>query len=326
MRAAVYRSFGEPEVVRIEEVARPIPGPGEVLLEVRATTVSAADHRTRSRRVPRGTGLLAGATIGFRTPRIPVLGMDAAGVVVEVGEGVEGVAVGDEVIALLGEAFGGHAEYALVRAKGAQLAPKPPNLGWEEAVAIVFGGWTAEWFLRAVDLGPGTTVLVNGASGAVGSAAVQLAALRGAEVTGVTSGANAGLVRDLGAARIIDYTAGGIEAEGAGYDVVVDCVGNLPFARLIGLVAPRGALLAVIADLPDILLAAPRALLRRKRVLATRAPAAPDALRRIAELAAEGRFRPVIDRIVDFDEIVEAHRRVDSGRKRGAVVVRVCAD
>lgn len=325
MTAAVYRTFGGPEVVTLERVARPTRGPGEVLIRVRTTTVSAADHRTRSKDVPNGMSLLASPTIGFRAPRISILGMDCAGVVEAVGDGVTHVAPGDEVIALLGARFGGHAEYAISAGPQTIVVPKPANLSFEEAVAIVFGGWTAQAFLDTVDLAAGKSVLVNGASGAVGTAFVQLAALAGAHVTGVCSGANAELVRSLGAERVIDYTTTDPTADGATYDVVVDCVGNIPFRRLEPLVKQGGALLAVICTLADVALAPLRRLRTRKQIQASSAPFTRSSLERVAQLAAEGRFRPVIDRTYDVAEIVEAHRYVDTGRKRGSVVVRIAA-
>ena len=147
MRAAVYRRFGAPEVVRVEDVAIPTPGPDEVLIRVHASTVSAADHRTRSGEIPKGLRLLAGFSIGFLRPRRPVLGMDAAGIVEAVGSRVTRFRPGDEVIAMLGARFGGHAEYALISQNGG-IAPKPANLDFADAVSVVYGGITALAFLN----------------------------------------------------------------------------------------------------------------------------------------------------------------------------------
>ena len=174
MRAAVYRRFGGPDTVRVEQISQPTVGPDDVLIRVHASTVSAADHRARSREVPRGLGLLAAAGIGLLRPKRRVLGMDAAGVVQAVGANVTRVVPGDEVIAMLGANFGGHAEYAVVR-PGDAIAGKPRNMTFEDAVTLVFGGLTARGSLKQADLAPGAAVLVNGASGAVGTAAVQLA-------------------------------------------------------------------------------------------------------------------------------------------------------
>ncbi|NMR20967.1 NAD(P)-dependent alcohol dehydrogenase [Cellulomonas fimi] len=187
MRAAVYRRFGGPDVVRVEEVPTPAPGRGEVLVRVHASTVSAADHRARSRDVPRGLRVLASAGIGTFRPSRRVLGMDVAGVVEAVGPGATRFGPGDEVVAMLGGRCGGHAEYAVVPEGGA-ITRTPRGMTSEEAVTLVFGGITARAFLRQVDLRAGSTVLVTGASGAVGTAVVQLAAHAGARVTAVCRG------------------------------------------------------------------------------------------------------------------------------------------
>ncbi|MEF3402303.1 NAD(P)-dependent alcohol dehydrogenase [Agromyces sp. CCNWLW203] len=330
MRAAVTERFGAPEVVHVAEVPKPEPGPGELLVRVRASTVSIADHRLRSRSVPRGLGLAVGPVIGFLRPRKPVLGMEAAGVVERIGEGVARFMPGDEVIVMHGARMGCHAEFVVVEADG-DVAPKPANLSFEEAAAIVFGGHTALRFLDSVTVGPGSRVLVNGASGAVGSAAVQLAAARGAHVTAVTSGRNTELVRSLGASEVVDYTredfaagsGSGASADASRYDVIVECVGNAPFGRVAHLLRPGGALLLVIADLPSILAAGMQSR-RSGLVVDHRGGSMRRAgMERLAALAESGALRPVIDRVFDLDEIVEAHRYVDTGRKRGSVVLRV---
>ncbi len=325
MRAAVYRRFGGPDVVHEEQLPRPSVGRDDVLIRVRTSTVSAADHRARSRDVPRGLWLLAAMGIGAFRPKRRVLGMDVAGVVEAVGGDVTGFAPGDEVIAMLGARFGGHAEYAHVRQNGA-LALKPRNMTFEDAVTLVFGGLTAQGFLDQVELAPGTTVLVNGASGAVGTAAVQLAKHAGAHVTGVCSGGNRELVASLGADRVIDHTTDDFTAEAARYDVIVDCVGNAPFERVGHLLEPGGALLLVISDLGGILRAPARSRKTGKLVTAgVRKPTA-QGLAALVDLAEAGHYRAVRDRTYEFADIVDAHRLVDTGRKRGNVVVRICDD
>jgi NADPH:quinone reductase-like Zn-dependent oxidoreductase len=325
MRAAVYRRFGGPDTVRVEEVPRPSIGADDVLVRVHASTVSAADHRARSREVPRGLGLLAAAGIGILRPKRPVLGMDVAGVVEAVGADVTRFAPGDEVIAMLGASFGGHAEYARIRSDGA-IAVKPRNMSSEDAVALVFGGLTARGLLDQAQLAPGATVLVNGASGAVGTAAVQLAKQIGAHVTGVCSGGNRQLVASLGADRVIDYTVEDFPAEAVTYDVIVDCVGNASFERVGHLLSPGGALLLVIADLRGLLLAPLRSK-RTGRVITARVgrPTSED-LTTLVDLAEAGSFRAVRDRTYDLADIAEAHRYVDTGHKRGSVVLRIAAD
>jgi NADPH:quinone reductase-like Zn-dependent oxidoreductase len=324
MRAAVYHRFGGPENVRVEELPRPSVCRDDVLIRVHASTVSAADHRARSREVPRGLSLLAAVGIGAFRPKRRVLGMDVAGVVEAVGTDVTQFAPGDEVIAMLGSRFGGHAQYARVRQDGL-IALKPRSMTFEDAVTLVFGGLTARGFLGQADPSPGATVLVNGASGAVGTAAVQLAKHAGAHVTGVCSGSNRDLVTELGADRVIDHTVDDFTAEAATYDVIVDCVGTASFERVRHLLKPGGALLLVITDLPGLL----RAPLRSRRTghLVTASPGKGTAedLAALVDLAEAGSFRAVRDRTYDLADIAEAHRYVDTGRKRGNVVVRIAA-
>ncbi|WP_347345089.1 NAD(P)-dependent alcohol dehydrogenase [Microbacterium sp.] len=322
MTAAVYRRFGPPEVVRLEQRPVPVPQPGEVLVRVHASTVSVADHRARTRDVPRGLDLIAAAGIGLFRPKHHVLGMDAAGVVEAVGAGVTGFTAGDRVIAMMGAGFGGHAEYVCVPADGA-ITRAPADLTHEEAVTLVFGGITAQGFLSQVSIGPGTTVLVNGASGAVGTAVIQLARRLGAQVTAVTSGPNAELVTSLGADRVIDYTRQDFTANGARYDVIVDGVGNAAFEKVEASINPGGALLLVICDLRGMLRS--RGQTRRSGKLVTWDVGRPGAaeLAQLVGLAESGRYRPVVDRAYDLADVVEAHRYVDTGRKRGNVVLRI---
>ncbi|MDF2560365.1 MAG: hypothetical protein K0R99_1811 [Microbacterium sp.] len=322
MTAAVYRRFGAPEEVHLEQRDIPTPKPGEVLIRVHASTVSVADHRTRARDVPAGLGLLAAVSIGVFRPRRPILGMDAAGVIAAVGSGVTDFAAGDRVIAAMGSAFGGHAEYVCVPADGA-ITHAPTTMTLEEAVTLVFGGITVQGFFAQVSIGPGTSVLVNGASGAVGTAAIQLAKQLGAVVTAVTSGRNASLVTALGADRVIDYTRQDFTAGDDTYDVIVDGVGNAPFDRVEDSIAPGGALLLVVGDLRSMLRS--RAQSRRSGKLVTWNVGAPgaEALAHIVELADVGRYQAVIDRSYELADIVDAHRYVDTGRKRGNVVLRI---
>ena len=322
MRAAVAHRFGGPEVVQVEQVPKPVPGPGELLIRVQASTVSIADHRTRARDLPKGLWFYIPISLGVFRPRRPVLGMDAAGTVEAVGADVTGFAPGDEVIVMLGAAFGGHAEYVTVK-QDATITAKPKNLSMEEAAALVFGGHTALAYLGMAEIGPGSEVLVNGASGAVGTMAVQLAKHRGARVTAVCSARNAELVRSLGADRVIDYTVQDFATEGRRYDVIVECVGSAPFERVEQAITPGGALLLVITDLKRAITAS-RHTKRTGKLVTTRGVTIGAAeFAELAALAEAGAVRPVIDRTYDLDDIVEAHRYVDSGRKRGSVVLRI---
>lgn len=322
MTAAVYRRFGAPEEVHLVQRPIPSPKPGEVLIRVHASTVSIGDHRARARDIPAGLGLLAAVGLGVFRPSRAILGMDAAGVVAAVGSGVTAFALGDRVIASTGGAFGGHAEYVCLRADG-PITRAPDTMTFEEAVTLVFGGITAQCFLTQVAISPGTSVLVNGASGAVGTAAIQLAKQLGADVTAVTSGGNAPLVTSLGADRVIDHTREDFTAGGDTYDVIVDCVGNAPFSRVKSLINPGGALLLVISDLRSMLSSRWHTRRSGKLVSWNVGRPGPDDLAYLVSLADSGRFEPVIDRTFDLADIVEAHRYVDTGRKRGNVVLRI---
>jgi NADPH:quinone reductase-like Zn-dependent oxidoreductase len=322
MRAAVYRKFGGPEVVAVEDVPKPEPKAGEVLIRVAASTVSAGDYRMRSKDLPRGLGLLAAAVVGVFAPRKRILGMDFAGTVEAVGAGVTKFKPGDEIVGLTGNAFGGHAEY-VVLPETAAMIEKPQGMSFEDAVALVFGGHTVAECVRKAPIKPGDEVLVNGASGAVGAAAVQAAKAAGAVVTAVTSAGNAELVRSLGADHVIDYRTEDFAARSKQYDVIYECVGNAPFQRVDRVLKPGGALILVIVDLKGMLTAGGHSRRSGKRVIPISFMPKPEDVQFEFDLAAKGAMWPVIDRTYTLDEIVEAHRYVDTGRKRGAVVLRI---
>lgn len=320
MRAAVYHRFGGPEVVRVEEVPKPEARAGEVLIRVRAATVSMADYRMRSRDLPKGLGFLAPIALGVFGPRHKILGMDVAGVVEAVGAGVARFKPGDEVIAMPGAKFGGHAEY-LAMPTAAAIARKPTNMDFVEAATLAFGGQPALVFLRRAGTKAGDDVLINGASGSVGAAAVMIAKGLGATVTGVCSGANAEFVRSLGADHVIDYGREDFTTGGRQYDAIMDCVGNAPFERVSGAIKPGGALLLVIVDLKGMLGASGNS--RRSGIRVETGDVTPSTtdLEELVRLAEAGVLKPVIDRRYTLDEIVEAHRYLDTGRKRGNLVV-----
>ncbi len=320
MKAALVQRYGPPEVVQFSEVATPQPTRGQVRVKVLATAVTAGDWRVRSGVLPRGFGALRGLALGFGGPRQSVLGTDVAGVVDAVGEGVTRFAVGDAVVAFPGSAMGGHAEFIVMPEMG-RLVKKPAALTFEECAALPFGGMTALDFLTRGQVRAGERVLVNGASGNVGSAAVQLAKHLGATVTGVCSAANAALVKSLGAAEVIDYAARDFAVGPEQYDVIVDTVGNAPYARVKGVLAPGGRLLAVLADLPATVGAAFVGGPQRHRVIAGPASEKVSDLEALMALASAGALKPVIQERFDFAHLVDAYRVVDSGRKRGSVVV-----
>lgn len=323
MKAAWCARYGAPEVVSVRDVPSPVPGPRDILVRVRATTVSSGDSRVRAARFPPGLSLPARLALGLTGPRQPILGTELAGIVEAVGPGVTRWRAGDEVFAMTGMRFGGHAELKVL-GESAAIAAKPANLSFEEAATLSFGGTTALYFLRdAARLARGERVLVNGASGAVGIAAVQIARHLGADVTAVCSAGNADLLRDLGAEDVIDYRTQDFARLGRQWDIIFDAVGTAPYARAIGLLAPGGRLLQVVAGLGAMVAGPLRSMTSGRKVISGTAPERAEDLALLATLASTGALRPVIDSQYPLERIVEAHARVDTGRKIGSAVVTV---
>ena len=322
MRAAIYRRYGAPDVVKVEEVARPTPGPNDLLIRVRATTVSSADWRIRSLSMPHGFGFVSRLVFGISAPRQQILGSELAGDIVSVGAAVRNFAVGDAVIAFRGAKLGAHAEYCCINAD-ALVVKKPEALSYRAAAALAFGGTTALDFFRRAKLREGERVLINGGSGAVGSAMLQIAVALGAEVTVVCSDANRECVQKLGARRVADYTSSDFASEGRRYDVIVDTVGNAPYSRVREALTPDGRLLLVLATLPQLLHAPWVDLTTKHRVYAGPVTERLDDLHTLVEMAAAGQFTPLIDCCLPLNLIAAAHARVESGRKRGSVVVDI---
>lgn len=325
MQAVVYEQYGPPEVLQFKEVATPTPRDHEVRIRIHATTVTSADWRMRSLTVPMGFKTIFRLVLGISKPKQPILGSELAGVIESVGKNVTTFKVGDPVFAFSDMALGCHAEYTCMSEHGA-IAPKPAHLSYTEAAALSFGGMSVLDFFRRARLKPGESVLIHGASGAVGTAAVQLAKHFGAEVTGVCSGANIELVKSLGAHHVIDYTQADFAHNGETYDVIVDTVGTAPFARSKGSLKPGGRLLSIVAGLPEMLQSPWISLTSGKKVIAGPSTIRPEDMRVLAKLAEAGAFKPVIDRCYPFAEMVEAHRYVDTGRKKGNVVITLVDD
>ncbi len=323
MKAAVCERYGPPEVVQIRDVPKPAPADGEVLVQAFATTVNSGDTRVRALRVPRGLKLPMRLKLGFTKPKSSVLGFELAGQVEAVGSAVTLFQAGDRVIVSRGFDFGCHAEYVTVAEQGA-IARIPENLSYQDAVALCFGGTTALTFFRLGKLAAGEALLINGASGAVGTMAVQLAKHLGAEVTGVCSGANAELVRRLGADHVIDYETADFTRNGQRYDVIMDNHGNAPYARVKGSLKPGGRFLMVIGNLWQMIAGS-----RQKATISggtDDSSMTADDYRTLMSLAEQGVLKPVIDSVLPFAQIVEAHRRVDGGHKVGSVVLTFAQD
>ena len=321
MKAVVVERYGPPEVLQLKEVAKPVPKDNEILVRIRATTVNSGDARVRALRVPRGLGLPTRLRLGLFRPRQPVLGFELAGEIEAVGATVTKFRSDDRVIGSAGFAFGCHAEYKCLP-DDAAVALIPDSLSFEDAVSLCFGGATALYFFRRGSLERGETLLINGASGAVGTMAVQLAKHFGAEVTGVCSTANLDLVRSLGADHVIDYTKEDFSRNGVTYDVIMDNVGNAPFSRARASLKSGGRFLMVIGNLPQLI----GANFQRQVVGAAADDAeaiTAEVYRFLLDLAAAGEIRPVIDRVYPLERISDAHAYVDTGRKKGSVVITV---
>ena len=326
MKAAVYTRYGGPDVVRIADLPLPEPGAGEVLVRIVTTTVSTADWRLRSLDVPTGFRLPVRLMFGWNRPKRPVLGTELAGVVVRSGPGVTGFAEGDEVVAFVGATFGCHAEFRVVKDSAAMIR-KPRALSWEEAGAMCFGGATALWFLRdRMGLRAGERLLVIGASGAVGSAAVQIGRATGAHVTGVARGENHDLLQTIGADEVRDYRHWSAADDLEGFDAILDVAGKTGPGALGRALKPAGRLGLVLGDLPTMLRAPFLRLGQGQRVILGTAPERREGLVQLAELAERGLFRPVVGSVTPLDDIVAAHGMTDSGHKRGSAVVRVAPD
>jgi len=323
MKAALCRTYGPPSMVSLGEAPMPTPRDHEVLVRIRATTVSSADWRARSLTMPPGFGALARPAFGLIAPRNPILGTELAGEVVATGKAVTRFKAGEPVFAFTGARFGCHAEFRVLREHDL-ISHKPANLSFETAAALCFGGTTALAFLRDKGaLKRGERVLVVGASGCVGSAAVQLARYFGAQVTAVCSAANEGLVRDLGAQAVIDYRTRDFAASDRTYDLILDTTGTAPFARCGHLLRPGGRLLVVQGSLGQALgLGAPSRSSGIRQVGGVATVTLRD-LELLAQLAQAGDFQPVIDRVYPLENAAEAHACVEQGHKRGSVVLTV---
>jgi NADPH:quinone reductase-like Zn-dependent oxidoreductase len=327
MKAIVQHEYGSPDTLRLEDVDRPDAGPAHVLVRVRAASVNAADWH-----VMRGDPKLARLQFGVRRPKAPVRGRDFAGEVAEAGAGVTHVGPGDEVFGETGMADGAFAEY--VRAPAGQVAPKPAGLTFEQAAAVPLAGCTALQALRDVArVQPGQRLLVNGASGGVGTFAVQIGKALGAHVTAVCSTRNAELVRSLGADDVVDYTAQDVVSAHQRFDVVLDLVGNRSLRELRRVLTDRGTLVlsggggfdggSLVGPMALIISGGLVGRVARQRIRPFTATPTTERLTALARLTESGQVRPVIDRTYALADVPAAVRYLESEHAPAKVVVTV---
>ena len=325
MKTVQYQQYGSPDVLKLVEADKPVPLDNEVLIKVHATTVTVADSRARSLDVPASFKIPARLMLGFSKPKQPVLGMELAGEVEAVGKDVTRFNVGDAVFAATLVTFGGYAQYKCLPEDSA-IALKPSNLTYEEAATIPIGARTALHYLKKANIQPGQKVLVYGASGSVGTYGVQLAKYFGAEVTAVCSTRNVELVKSLGADKVIDYKKENFAQQGEQYDVVFEAVDKSSFADCMRVLKDGGFYLNMSPPFPTLQMLWTRLTTKKTIALGENSPESAETLTYLKGLVETGDLKPVIDKSYPLTEIVEAHRYVDTGRKRGNVVITVAHD
>jgi NADPH:quinone reductase-like Zn-dependent oxidoreductase len=322
MKAIICTRYGKPDVLKIREIDKPVPRDNEVLVKVNATTVTAGDTRVRAFRVPASFWIPARIALGLFKPRQAVLGMELAGEIEAVGENVQKFKPGDQVFATTGVEFGAYSHYKCFPETG-MIALKPNNCSFLEAAAIPIGARTAFHFLKKANIRGGEKVLIYGASGSVGTYAVQIAKYFGADVTAVCSKSNSELVLSLGASRVIDYTTSDFTKNKELYDVIFDTVGKSSFSGCVRSLKPEGAYLHAVAAPAIIFRMFLHSFFSRRKMIGTVPAPYPEELVLLKNLTEAGMIIPVIDREYPFEQIAEAHRYVDTGRKKGNVVIRV---
>lgn len=322
MKAIVCTKYGPPEVLQLKEVEKPVPKDNEILVKIFATTVTVADFRIRSFTVPASYWVPARLALGVMKPRISILGVELAGEVESVGRDVTKFKKGDKIFAATLKDFGAYAEYKCLPENG-PIALKPVNLTYEQAAALPIGARTALHHLRKGGIERGQKVLIYGASGSVGTYAVQLAKYFGANVTGVCSGVNMNLVRSLGADKVIDYTAGDFTKELELYDMIFLTVDKWPFAACNKYLNKDGVYINVTAPLKNLEMLWTSLASNKKIVIGQNSPETAEDLIFLKDLVEAGVLKPVIDRSYTLDQIVEAHKYVDRGHKKGNVVITV---
>lgn len=309
-------AYGTPDVLEVQDLEEPTPKNHEVLVKIASSAVTTGDCRMRRFDVPSGFWLPARLAFGLLKPRKKITGMDFSGEVVAVGKGVSLFKKGDRVFGTTGMALGANSEYTCI-AENKALIKIPDSISHTDAVSLIFGGITALYFLQG-KIKQDSKVLINGASGSVGSSAVQVSKNYGAKVTGICSGSNRELVLSIGADKVIDYTNNDFSDNGVVYDVILDTVGNLSYASCKRSLSKSGKLILINAGLGTIISS-----LVKKNLICGVALESKELLQEILRLYETKRLKPVIDKVYSLEKIVEAHRYVDKGHKKGSVVLTI---
>ncbi|HET6555919.1 MAG TPA: NAD(P)-dependent alcohol dehydrogenase [Prolixibacteraceae bacterium] len=315
MKAIVYTQYGPPEVLQLKEVEKPLPKDHEVLLRIKATAVNSGDWRVRKPE-PFGVRLL----FGLMKPKITILGAVFSGEIESVGKDVKLFKAGDEIFGHTDMRFGAYAEYICLSESGT-LALKPHNLTHTEAAVIPFGGITALHFIKKAVVKPGQKVLINGASGAVGSTAIQLAKYFGANVTGICSTGNMDLVKSLGADKVIDYTKEDFTKNGETYDIIFDTVNKISFSRCLKSLNKNGLLILSAGGLAEMLQGFWTSKTSSRKVITGIISHSADDIHFLKKLIETDRLKPVIDKIYRLEQMAEAHAYVEKGHKKGNVAI-----
>lgn len=330
MKAVTFTEYGPPHVLKLTEVATPVPKAHEILIKIHATTVGVGDLWVRNFKaiaprqfsMPMPMWFAARLVFGFNKPKINILGGELAGEVAAVGDQVTRFKTGDQIFGYRGQAFGGNAEYLAMPESGL-VTHKPVNMNFAEAATVPYGALTALNLLRKVQLQPGQKILINGASGGIGSFAVQLAKHYGAEVTGVCSTPRLALVKTLGADHVIDYTQADFTQNGEQYDVVFDIMGRSSFARVKNSLTPNGRYLLASFKTPQLWQMLMTARGAGPKVICALSNESLADLTHIKELVEAGQIKAVIDRSFPLAQVAEAHRYVEAGEKKGSIVITV---
>ena len=323
MKAVICTKYGSPEVLQFTEIEKPVPKKNEVLVKIMATTVNGADARIRGAVFPSIFNISVKLAMGFKGPRKKILGVEMSGVVEAVGSKVSRFKAGDEVFASTGAAFGAYAEYVCLPEK-AVMTNKPTNMTFGESAAVPHCALAAIYYLKKGNVSIGQKVLIYGAAGGIGTFAVQLAKTMGAEVTGVCSTSGLALVKSIGADKVIDYTSENFENQLETYDIIFDTVGKAPIKTCVNALKEKGVYYsAVHLELSRIWEGIKLTLTNSKKVLGGVAIYTTENLEILKELIEAGNLKTVVDKQYSLDQIVEAHAYVDTGHKKGHVILNL---